>query len=145
MTDLAKLVVDAGVAVKWYVPEEGSDAAAGLLDSAHHLLAPELLLAEFGNVLWKKVQRGVLAPREAEEIVDAFLEACPVTFYASHPLLPSAFKLATNVQCTVYDSFYLAVAVAENCRLVTADDRLVAKLRQAGYEQSVRALAGAGS
>ena len=36
-------VVDASVAVKWYVPEDNSDDAERLLDPANELHAPELI------------------------------------------------------------------------------------------------------
>jgi len=45
--------VDAGVVVKWYIPESGSDRAAALLETDRRLIAPDLLLAEVANVLWK--------------------------------------------------------------------------------------------
>ena len=45
MTSSRKLVVDASVAVNWYVPEVGSAQAAALLDSDAELLAPDLLVA----------------------------------------------------------------------------------------------------
>lgn len=38
-------VVDASVAFKWFVEEEGSDAARALLLEPRRLVAPELLLA----------------------------------------------------------------------------------------------------
>ena len=50
--------MDASVAIKWYVPEVHSEIAACLLDGTHELIAPDLLLPEFGNIVWKKVQRG---------------------------------------------------------------------------------------
>ena len=48
------LVVDSSVAVKWYLEEEGSDRAESLLRRNARLLAPDLLLPELGNVLWKR-------------------------------------------------------------------------------------------
>ena len=45
-----RLVVDASVAIKWVVEEEGSEAAAGLLDGPG-LMAPDLLMPECANIL----------------------------------------------------------------------------------------------
>jgi len=53
VSDEGTLVVDAGVVVKWYIPESGSDRAAALLETDRRLIAPDLLLAEVANVLWK--------------------------------------------------------------------------------------------
>ena len=143
MTIPGKLVVDASVAVKWYVPELGSIQASSLLETEEQLLAPELLLAEFGSVLWKKVRRGELAVEEAEAIVDAFVSTAPVRFYPLSPLLPAAFDIATDFQRTVYDALYLALAVAENCPIVTADDKLARAIHGTALEPYVRSLAPA--
>ncbi|MBI2908256.1 MAG: type II toxin-antitoxin system VapC family toxin [Chloroflexi bacterium] len=129
MTTQAKLVVDASVAVKWYVPETGSDVAAAVLARPDALLAPEFLVAEFGNVLWKKVRRLEMDRSEAEEIIDAFLSSRPVDLRPVSHFLPAAFDIAVRWSITVYDALYLAVAVAESSSLVTADEGLTRALR----------------
>ena len=53
MISQERLVVDASIAVKWYVPEANSTQAAAILESGAELLAPDLLVAEVGKVLWK--------------------------------------------------------------------------------------------
>ena len=53
-------VIDASVAVKWFVPEVHSEHALRLLRKKFALLAPELIQAEFGNILWKKCRAGEL-------------------------------------------------------------------------------------
>jgi predicted nucleic acid-binding protein len=58
------LVVDASIAVKWVVEEEGTLHALALLRQAK-LIAPELLVAECANILWKKVLRDELSEDEA--------------------------------------------------------------------------------
>jgi len=47
------LVIDASVAVKWVVEEDGTADAPALRRSAK-LIAPELLMAECADILWKK-------------------------------------------------------------------------------------------
>lgn len=124
MTDSEKIVVDASVAVKWYVPEEGSDEASSILVEDVERLAPDLLASEFGNVLWKKVGRGELTSGEATEICDAFLTSSPVRLVPSASYLGPALEIALRWGCTVYDALYLAVALGEDCGLATADARL---------------------
>jgi predicted nucleic acid-binding protein len=117
---MKKVVVDASVAAKWFMPEIHSEAAARLLDPAIVLCAPDLIAPEFGNILWKKVRRGEITDAEALEIVSAF-RALPLEILPSADLLPAALTLAMEFDRTVYDSLYLALAVAEDCVLVTAD------------------------
>lgn len=135
-----QLVVDASVAIKWYIPEAGSAAAVMVLEGEAALHAPDLLVAELGNILWKKVRRGELAADEAEEIADRFVAACPVTLRPSSPLLRPALELATAFDRTVYDSLYLAVALAEDAVLITADEHLYNALQATRLGTIVRLL-----
>src|SRR5688500_4615632 len=50
MTPGHRLVVDASVAVKWYVPEPDNQRAFTILSSGSRLLAPDLLISEVGNI-----------------------------------------------------------------------------------------------
>ncbi len=51
---MSRDVLDASVAVKLYVPEAHSDVAAQFFADNHKSIAPDLLPAEFANILWKK-------------------------------------------------------------------------------------------
>ena len=117
---MRRFVVDASVAVKWFVPEIHSAPAARLLDPDVVLLAPDLITAEFGNTVWKKVRRAEITRDEAGEIVRAFGEL-PLDIHRSAVLLPAAFQLAVEFDRSIYDSLYLSLAVAQKCILVTAD------------------------
>ncbi|MHC5034678.1 MAG: type II toxin-antitoxin system VapC family toxin [Planctomycetota bacterium] len=124
-------VVDSSVAVKWYVPETNSDAAAALLNESNELVAPDLLPAEFGNALWKKCRRGELTESEVRRIVGA-LPTVPLQIYSSLTLLEAAVEIALQTARTVYDCLYVALAVAMNATLVTADASLLDGLRESG-------------
>jgi len=117
-----KYVVDASVAVKWYVPEIHSAAAERLLDGANDLHAPDLIVPEFGNILWKKVGRGELTAVQARRIIEAFSDV-PIFKYPASPLLEAAFAGAVKSAQTVYDWTYLALAVWLDCQVVTADEK----------------------
>jgi predicted nucleic acid-binding protein len=122
-----RLVIDASVAVKWVVAERDSDRAELLLD--HGLVAPDLLFAECANVLWKKVRRGELTKAEAD-IAAQTLEAADLAVVPTRGYVAVATSMAVELDHPAYDAVYLAVAEAANLRVVTADDRLVRKLRQ---------------
>ena len=59
-------VVDASVAVKWVIPEVLSDAADRVRDGEDDILAPDLLLVEVANALWRKTTAKEISPREAD-------------------------------------------------------------------------------
>ncbi len=121
------LVVDASVVLKWVVEEEGSTAAAAL--RASPLAAPELLLEECANVLWVKQRRGELTSDEARERLRLLFEA-PVQLVPSVGLLNRALELAIQLDQTVYDCIYLALALHLDGQLVTADRRLAEARRR---------------
>ncbi len=64
MNKLNKLVIDASVAIKWVVEEDGTESALALRQQAK-LIAPDLLVPECANILWKKAQRNELSRDEA--------------------------------------------------------------------------------
>ncbi len=114
------LVVDASVAVKWFVPEIHSEAAGRILKSKWDLLAPDIIWAEVGNTLWKKIRRGEISAQEAMDIIKDF-RRFPIQTYGSKLLLDTAWHLAQEFGISVYDGMYLALAISRDCSLVTAD------------------------
>ena len=53
-----KAIIDSSVAIKWFVVEPYSDDARRVLNEYQagtlSLLAPDLIYAEVGNIVWKK-------------------------------------------------------------------------------------------
>ena len=111
-------VVDASVAVKWVVPEALSEHAERVLATDEELLAPDLLLVEAANALWKKTERGELASAEARRALDVVLSS-GLVIRPSRPLLSRALVLADRLAHPVYDCVYLALAEHERATLVT--------------------------
>lgn len=122
---MKRFVVDASVAVKWFVPEAHSGDAERLLDPEIQLSAPDLILPEVGNTIWKKVRRQEISAAEATEVLSAFTNM-PLDLHSSEGLLAPAFEIAVALDRTVYDSMYLALAVGLDCPFVTADERFQA-------------------
>ena len=122
-------VVDASVAVTWFVAEEPHGAAATrLVESGEALISPELLIAETCNAGWRlwRLERISRAQLEliAATLSRYFAELAPLA-----PLASGAAAIAAALNHPVYDCFYLALAEARQCPLVTADRRLLARLR----------------
>ena len=133
------LVVDASVAIKWFLPEPDAEPAVALLRAGHRLIAPDLLWIEVASVLWKVARRGSLTAEEAERMIsDA--AAFPVEIIDSGMLLTEALRIATATDRTVYDSLYVALAVRQDAVMVTADERLVNALANTKWADAVQRL-----
>ena len=117
---MKRFAIDASVAVKWFIPEIHSAAALRFLDEDIYLCAPDLLISELGNTLWKKTERREIALAGAQEIVEA-IGGMPVELFPASALLAAAFEIATGLKRSVYDSLYLALAIAQDAPLITAD------------------------
>lgn len=136
-------VIDASVAVKWFVPEPHSREAAALLDPTLTLHAPDLLFAEVSNALWKKTRRRELRPGEARLVLRG-LDSVPLVVTPIRQLAAGALDLALEAGCTVYDAVYLALAVHHDCRLVTADQRLGRLIRPKALARHISVLPAIG-
>lgn len=122
---MSAVVVDASVGVKWFAPEVLSTEARAWKSGPSSLNVPRSFFdLELANILWKKVQRGVMSRIDAD-LVLAQLPGLPVIRHSESPLLTHAFDLATATKRTVYDSLYLALAIHLNGRMLTADQRLI--------------------
>lgn len=127
---MSRLVIDASVAVKWVVEEEGTAEALRLLQS-EALSAPDLLIAECANILWKKVKRGELDEREAG-LAARLIQRADIEILPTRPLMEPTLELALALDHAAYDCLYLALAVENDWQFVTADERLLRKLMQSG-------------
>jgi predicted nucleic acid-binding protein len=131
------VVVDASVAVKWLVPENHSAEAIRLLDVAFRRHIPALLNSEVGQTIWKKVHlRKEIGAAEGRSIVSGLL-ITPFELHVVTPLLEPAFDIALATARTVYDSIYVALAVALGCKLVTADQKLHDALRGGPFTDDI--------
>lgn len=134
-----KVVIDASVALKWFIEEPGSAAAAKFLAPGIVRLAPDLIFAEAGNAAWKALRRGLIMPAQysavAERLTYVLTEATPIA-----ALSPRACQIAQALDHPVYDAFYLALAEARDAPLVTADARLVERAGQSHWRDRVKNL-----
>lgn len=134
------LVIDASIAIKWFIPEAGSDAAIQLLSKKHHLLAPDLIRAEVGNIVWKLHRRQFIKTDDVYHIVNDFL-AMPIDIHDSELLISNAVEIAVETGTTVYDSLYFALAVEKGAVMVTADAKLATALKDTVWESFVQLMA----
>jgi predicted nucleic acid-binding protein len=115
------VVLDASVAVKWFVHDVLSEQAS-LVAHAHRFIAPGLILSEVANALWTYARRGDVNPQDlvfALQILDK-----RVSFLNELNIAQMAARMACEHDHPVYDCMYLAVARMQNFPLLTADKRL---------------------
>ncbi len=131
------MIVDASVAVKIVVREEGTEKARALI-AAGPVSAPDLLLVEVANAMWSKVRRGDLASADFNlgSLTSLFPDLVP-----SADLFEQAFGLALELQHPVYDCLYLALAIERDSQLVTADTRFLKAVASSHHSARLMALA----
>ena len=125
---MTRLVIDASIALKWVVQEDGTKQALFLRQRAK-LIAPDLLVPECANILWKKVQRKELTRDEAL-LAARLLQGAEIELLPTRSLLEQAARIAIDLDHPAYDCLYLALAMENGCRFVTADERFIRKLSQ---------------
>lgn len=133
-------VVDASVAVKWFVDEPGASAAHEVLARGESFLAPDLILAEASNTAWKKFKRKEMTAEQGE----AMVQALPLFFERlvhSDALAARAYALAIRLNHPVYDCMYLALAEREAVELITDDERIFKVVSRRVLQTRVRLLA----
>lgn len=125
---MTPLVLDSGVAVKWFVAEPYAAEAGRVFDEYLAgnlaLLAPDFIYAKFGNVMWKKQAFQGFNPADAQRVVGEFRTRIALTLTSAADLLDDAYRIAVARKRTVYDSLYIALSVRAGCRFVTADEKL---------------------
>ena len=120
-----KLVVDASVVAKWFIPEHHSDRALRVRDSHAAgditLVAPDLLIYEVANAL--RYRRDY----QEEAVIECVSILCAFGMELEPPgprEISRAVTEATNRDLSVYDGSYISIAKKHATKVVTADAKL---------------------
>jgi len=122
------IVIDASVALKWWLRDEDSTAEADQIQTDFlcdkvNLAAPTLLDYEVVNTFKMAVVRNRIdEPYALSAISD--LIAYDIERHDTRSIQPLAFKLACRYQPSVYDAAYLALAQTLGFDFYTGDKRL---------------------
>ena len=108
---LAAAVVDTGPDGTW---SEAAIAVGGLA-------GPELVLVETVNILRRMELTGRVSPTEAS-LLQARIMGLDLQLFPFAPFAERVWALRHNLTC--YDAWYVAIAEAIGCPLVTLDRRL---------------------
>lgn len=132
---MADIVVDASVVAKWYIPEQDHERARELrddyLDGRHDILAPALLPFEVINALKYS------GHYDGDRLVEASstLPEYGITLVPYRDAGPVA-DVAVELDTTIYDASYLALADTNRATVYTADSRLLDTTQGTTYAQS---------
>jgi predicted nucleic acid-binding protein len=143
---LTRLVIDASVAAKWFVPEHHHEQATMLLQALRagdtELVSPDLIFSEIGSALCAKVRSGELSHEEVAEALLDFVQT-PVTIVGGVDLALAAHAVVRATGASFYDAMYVAAAEAAAVPLITGDEELARLLSDTRYSQLVVRLADA--
>ena len=119
-----KVVIDASAAIEIALDGSHATRLSAFLATSDEVLAPELLLAEVVNSIWKYHHFENLEVDLCERALKFVTELVPVL--VSHTELYSqAFLLSrSEPRRAAYDMFYLALAQREDAVLLTMDRSL---------------------
>jgi predicted nucleic acid-binding protein len=136
---VSDLVIDASVAVKWFVSEEASDKADEVSASDHTLLAPRLIMTEVADALARKAMQKLITPLEAAE----YVRTLPQFFTGLidvEDLIEPALQNACSYMHPIYDFVYLEAARRRNTRMLTADQKFLARVEDTNLAKFVISL-----
>ena len=129
---MTSAVIDTSAFVKYVLPEDHSDTVRRIIgqhrSSSLELTAPEYILTESANVLWKSVVRDNLPPDHAVRAL-RLLRQTGLVLVPESQLLDDALLFASHTGITVYDALFCVLAQRRQVPLITADRPLVARLR----------------
>jgi predicted nucleic acid-binding protein len=127
------IVVDASVAVKWLLPEDGAEAAKELLAGSEPLLVPSIASVEVPAAVLRKFRAGLIDESEAKECIALWSDLLRenVRIVPNEELLDSAVRIAMACSHSLTDCLYVAAALKLGAALVTADAELRSRCKRA--------------
>ncbi len=130
------LVVDASVAIKWYIPEIYSEYSFKLQHIDYQLHVPQLALLEITNIICKKLRRNEITLDIANAILQD-IQSVPLEWHDNTHLIQRAFEIANQTFRSFYDCLYLSLAILLDGKVVTADLKFYQGVQQTIYKNNM--------
>ena len=124
-----RLILDASIAIKFYVPEASSERALEWLTREVDFAVPDIFLVEVSQALLRHCRERRMT-REDLDIAVRDLDHVVDVPFGSGDLIIRALAIAHDLDHRLHDCMYLALADRMDCALLTADERLVRKVRE---------------
>ena len=131
------MVVDASVAAKWYLLEDGSKAARNLAEDVFTLVAPNLIVTEVLAGIIKACRLNNIALADARFLCNQWLshtrEGIVQTFEDQEDR-QNAISIALEAKHAFQDCLYVALASRLQIPLLTADQKQLKIAQQYGLK-----------
>lgn len=117
-------VIDSSTLAKFLLRESGWERVKGILTGKPYTL--DLAVKEVANAIWRRVTlMGDVSLEKAPVILGDLLELKRVALRVEpqDPYLGQALRIAIENRVTVYDSLFIAQAIAKKAALTTSDER----------------------
>ena len=127
------VVIDASVAVAWFVRSQASGYADRIARRTRHeaLVVPSLWHAEFANVMTVLLRRRLLVRHEVASVL-AGAERLGLVVDSSVAPARVLHAIAEQHGISAYDATYIELAQRRGLRLATRDAKLAGAARSAG-------------
>ena len=135
------LVVGASVGLKWEIEEPDSALAIALVQNEPELLIPDFRLSVASNVLWRQVRRQLFSRDQARDALDLLFALLQPTSTFPMRLHEAAFKIGLAINHPIYDTLYLAFAIAAGADAVVTADAPFARAVRTHPDPAVAAMA----
>jgi predicted nucleic acid-binding protein len=128
-------VIDASAAMSWLLPTQSTLAAEAFLrdSKAEDFVAPEIYAWEVANVLVQLERRAAITGGQYLIAQQAYAD---LNVRLAESLSPSELEsladLAREVELSLFDAAYLALAMKLDCALATRDQALAEAAQSAG-------------
>lgn len=120
-------MVDASVAVKWFLPEPDAGHAKAILRQDERLIAPDVVSLEVIGAAVRRYRENELTEEEVRRINAAWaatLASGRLSLHPVHELTGRALDLSLLARHALVDCTYIALAERAGAALVTADEPL---------------------
>lgn len=133
---MGPFVLDASVALKWFLPEQYSEYALRLKPASTNLHVPAFFFLEFTHVACKKQRRREVTAAEVIGMI-GIMRSAALRRHEDAAILPRALELALQLNVGFYDCMYLALALELDCPFVTADRRLAHRVSGTEFAERI--------
>ena len=127
-----RVVLDANAAVEVALEGKSAERLSAMLSQSEEVIAPELLIPEIVNAVWKYHQFAEFDLGKCDKLIELSVGLID-RFVPNREIYREAFALSRIQKSrAAYDMFYLALALREDAVLLTLDATLKKEAKRAG-------------